>query len=150
MLLTFCPSTHQNSHSTPSPGSCTCFSLCKLPSHSTGITWLTLTGHMGCGMRILRPILMFLTTTTWFPWCCLPSAIPGVIVTTKDSYDYHQVLYTIQLTNPTYMMDFLAVFSSGPWHFKKRLLYVENKKSMIHTCYWWKPEFLACKTNTIC
>ena len=84
MLLTFCPSPHQNSHSTPSPGSCTSFfSPCQLPNHSPGTIWLTLACHMGCGMGVLWPVLMFLLFPAQLSWPSLPLVISLVIVATK-------------------------------------------------------------------
>ena len=81
-LLAFCPSSHQNSHSTPSPGSCTCFSWCKIaqPFNRHHMTYFKLCGQWPEGLLSHTHVPLL---PHWLPWPKLPLVVLFVIVATK-------------------------------------------------------------------
>ena len=152
MLLTFCPTPHQNSHSFPSPRSCTCFSLCNLSNHSTGTIWLTSTGHMGHNTGVEQAILMFLGIPTRLSGSCTEMGTPLIIFTTRGmTIIINRDFTKCDLLSPPYMnftyylnlphlVDFFTTHTmdlSSGWHGELQLLKLythvtqSNKKHAI-------------------
>ena len=147
MLLTFCPSPHQNSHSTPSPGSCTCFSPCQLPRPFTRyhMTYFNSPcGQWPCGLLVHihvppHPHCNLWAQIAFYNIACHSCYKRMTIIINKPScntthYSYiHDFAHYFHFPLP---VDFLATchfFHGGPLHWEQQRLYVkENSTYMIH------------------